>query len=224
MHSITETAAEKCNRLHEKLTGLARMSLETAIEIGGILAEQKSRLRHGQWLPWCQENLAFSERSSQKYLALHQHQVKILKSAAAADLGVDAAYRLLSQSEDEEENEGGEEPYFEMEEEWIAREAPSLEDRLASDPELREVREKTLASGAILERRIESYEKEIARTEWMLRFKAAIQRLTNDISGLKGRRELPLGTMKALRLNVKILLDQIDHDIEKLKEEEEEEV
>lgn len=90
------------NTLHDKLCGLARTSLETAIEIGELLTRQKAELNHGEWLPWCRGNLRFPYRTSARYMELYSERGKF---ATMADLGLTEAYRLLSQPAAEAEEE-----------------------------------------------------------------------------------------------------------------------
>jgi hypothetical protein len=44
---LTLNLSDEINVLHERLTGLARTSLETAIQIGELLTRQKAELKHG---------------------------------------------------------------------------------------------------------------------------------------------------------------------------------
>lgn len=90
------------NRLHAELCGLARTSLQTAIRIGELLTEQKAQLKHGEWLPWVKDNCQFKLTSAAKYIALFREREKF---SAAENLGVDEAYRLLSQPAEEPECE-----------------------------------------------------------------------------------------------------------------------
>jgi hypothetical protein len=93
-------AATEINRLHGELAGLARITLEKGIRIGELLAEQKAQLKHGDWLPWVNENLEFSERTARNYLSLFQRREE-LKSANIADL-TDAYRMLAGPAEDDE--------------------------------------------------------------------------------------------------------------------------
>jgi len=65
------------NEMHETLSGLARTSLEKAIEIGEALSVVKKRVGHGNWMAWCEGNLTFEKSSVAKYLGLHRHRAKI---------------------------------------------------------------------------------------------------------------------------------------------------
>ena len=70
------------------------------LEIGKRLAEAKSQLSHGEWLPWLEEKVEFSERSAQQYIRLWREYGK---SATVADLGVRKALVLLALPESERE-------------------------------------------------------------------------------------------------------------------------
>jgi Protein of unknown function (DUF3102) len=85
--------AKEANLLHETMTGFAQKTVQYAIRLGEILCGVKDSLEHGQWLPWVQENLAFSERTAQNYMAVFNRREDI-KSESVADLG--SAYKIIS--------------------------------------------------------------------------------------------------------------------------------
>jgi hypothetical protein len=75
---------------------------ETAdiLTIGGLLAEAKEQVPHGEWLPWLKNEFSMSERSAQKY-------VKAAAYASKYELGADlklspAALFLLSRYDQRE--------------------------------------------------------------------------------------------------------------------------
>ena len=84
--------AERINSLHEEFLGAARRTLQIGIQIGKLLEDKKGELGHGNWLPWCEKNLAFTERTARNYMRLWTHRAQ-LKSANVSDLA--GAYRLL---------------------------------------------------------------------------------------------------------------------------------
>jgi hypothetical protein len=96
--------SKEINQLHDKLFGIAKTSLETAIHIGELLTRQKAELGHGNWLPWCELYLRFSDRTASKYISLYNDRDRI-KSELGSDLGVNEAYRLLSQPAEEQPQE-----------------------------------------------------------------------------------------------------------------------
>lgn len=68
------------------------------LEIGKRLVEAKEQLSHGEWLPWLEKKVEFSERSAQQYIRLWREYGK---SATVADLGVRKALVLLALPETE---------------------------------------------------------------------------------------------------------------------------
>lgn len=75
------------------------------LEIGKRLVEAKAQLSHGEWLPWLEKKVEFSERSAQQYIRLWKEYGK---SATVADLGVRKALVLLALPESEREDFAGE--------------------------------------------------------------------------------------------------------------------
>lgn len=75
------------------------------LEIGKRLVEAKAQLSHGEWLPWLEKKVEFSERSAQQYIRLWKEYGK---SATVADLGVRKALVLLALPESEREGFAGE--------------------------------------------------------------------------------------------------------------------
>lgn len=100
MSEIQKTKADQINELHGELTGLVKATVDKAIEIGGLLHEQKQALPHGEWIPWVRENLAFSERWARDYMRFYRERDK-LKTANVADLS-DARALLTERQQPEE--------------------------------------------------------------------------------------------------------------------------
>lgn len=75
------------------------------LEIGKRLVEAKAQLSHGEWLPWLEKKVEFSERSAQQYIRLWKEYGK---SATVADLGVRKALVLLALPESERDSFAGE--------------------------------------------------------------------------------------------------------------------
>ncbi len=95
---VTRDTVSRINTLHQELLGLARTSLEKALELGQLLSEAKASLEHGQWLPWLANNIRFSERTVQNYLRIYKNR-DLLKSEGVADLS--EAYAKLLPKEQE---------------------------------------------------------------------------------------------------------------------------
>jgi signal transduction histidine kinase len=75
------------------------------LEIGKRLVEAKAQLSHGEWLPWLEKKVEFSERSAQQYIRLWKEYGK---SATVADLGVRKALVLLALPDTERDSFAGE--------------------------------------------------------------------------------------------------------------------
>ena len=96
MNEIQKSRVDKIAVLHNEIGGYLKMTLGKAIEIGGLLVEQKAELKHGEWLSWVKENLPFSERLARDYMKFHDNRDE-LKTAKVADMN--AARVLLSPKE-----------------------------------------------------------------------------------------------------------------------------
>lgn len=76
----------------EEINFYKRQAGSAILEIGKRLAEAKEQLSHGEWLPWLDREVEFSERSAQQYMRLWKEYGK---SATVADLGCSKALILL---------------------------------------------------------------------------------------------------------------------------------
>jgi len=45
-------------------------AMNNALRCGDLLTKAKATAKHGQWLPWLRQNIAFSERTAQAYMRL----------------------------------------------------------------------------------------------------------------------------------------------------------
>lgn len=90
---VKSATVAEIKRLHSEILNAARTSLDKAIRIGELLREEKSRLAHGQWLPWLEANAPFTDRTATNYMRLFNERDRI-KSESVSDLS--SAYRLLA--------------------------------------------------------------------------------------------------------------------------------
>lgn len=102
---IAQTMAQPVERRTiEAITGeildAKRAGGEAILTIGRCLMEAKEMLPHGEWLPWLNEQVEFSERTAQKFMRLAQ---KWSNPSALADLGATKALMLLALPEEERE-------------------------------------------------------------------------------------------------------------------------
>lgn len=71
---------------------------EAILTIGRCLIEAKAMLSHGEWLPWLEERVEFSERSARNFMRLAREWTN---RQALADLGATKALQLLALPESE---------------------------------------------------------------------------------------------------------------------------
>lgn len=66
---------------------------EAILTIGRCLTEAKQTLPHGEWLPWLNERVEFSERTARRFMKLYR---ECSNRPALADLGASKALMLLA--------------------------------------------------------------------------------------------------------------------------------
>lgn len=93
---LEKTRVEQIVSLHNQVIADLKRSLESAIQIGGLLAEQKKNLKHGQFGTWIEANLPFTDRTARNYMRVYREKDR-LKTETVSDLK--SAYRLLSEPE-----------------------------------------------------------------------------------------------------------------------------
>ena len=71
---------------------------EAILTIGRCLIEAKAMLSHGEWLPWLEERVEFSERSARNFMRLAREWTN---RQALADLGATKALQILALPESE---------------------------------------------------------------------------------------------------------------------------
>jgi hypothetical protein len=89
------SSVREINKLHGEILDAAKMSLTKAIKIGEILTGIKNKIEHGQWLPWIQNNFAFTDRTARNYMRCFDARDR-LKLENVSDLS--DAYTLLTQA------------------------------------------------------------------------------------------------------------------------------
>ena len=100
---IAQTMAPPAEgRTIEAITGeildAKRAGGEAILTIGKCLIEAKEMLRHGEWLPWLNEQVELSERTAQKFMRLAREWSN---PNTLADLGASKALMLLALPEGE---------------------------------------------------------------------------------------------------------------------------
>jgi Protein of unknown function (DUF3102) len=94
MKTVRRELSTIANEIHVEL----KQDTAGIIKIGGLLAEAKKQIKHGEWLPWIEENFSMSQATAQRYLQVH----KFLKTRtvrdleAAKNLSTSALYNLAA--------------------------------------------------------------------------------------------------------------------------------
>lgn len=93
-------AVKDVDTLTDEILSLKTKAGEAIIGIGKRLIAVKEKLPHGEWLPWLEEKVEFSERSAQNLMRLAREWTN---PHAVADLGMRKALTLLALPPDERE-------------------------------------------------------------------------------------------------------------------------
>ena len=67
--------AEQANALHGEFLQNAVSAKIRAVQCGWVLAAQRERLGHGQWMSWVERNLDFSHRTVNNYITAYDNTV-----------------------------------------------------------------------------------------------------------------------------------------------------
>lgn len=87
--------AQEITQLHNEIACHLKISLTKAIRVGELLWQQKESKKHGEFIPWVQEHLPFTDRTARNYMRLYRERAK-LKTENVSDLSVTGGYRMLS--------------------------------------------------------------------------------------------------------------------------------
>jgi hypothetical protein len=90
-------AASEINRLHFENIEAARTTIQRAMRIGELLSQMKSKLRHGEWLPWLEANVAFDARTAQRYVKVYENRDRLKNDSVSY---LKDAYRILVDNEE----------------------------------------------------------------------------------------------------------------------------
>ena len=72
MNTTRTTIAADINRFHELACLRAGEAIEHAKQAGFLLLEAKAAMKHGEWLPWLEQNIQVSARQVQRYMQVAQ--------------------------------------------------------------------------------------------------------------------------------------------------------
>ena len=114
---------------------------QAILDVGRGLIEAKGMLSHGEWLPWLEERVEFSERTAQRFIRLAQEWTN---PTALSDLGATKALMLLALPVEEREE-------FASGHDVIDMSARQLEDAIRERNEARKAAEEAAAAASAAE-------------------------------------------------------------------------
>lgn len=65
---------EEIRNLQKSILANAGNMIRSAIMIGGILTRKKSELKHGEFIPWIENNFDFKRSTAANYMRLYEHR------------------------------------------------------------------------------------------------------------------------------------------------------
>ena len=98
---LSSTRPRTIEAVTEEILDIKQRVAEDFMELGQRLCEAKELLPHGEWLPWLANNVQFSERQAQKFMALARGYES--NPQLAADFGSEKAFALLDLPMEERE-------------------------------------------------------------------------------------------------------------------------
>ena len=87
------------NRLHDEIFQESKMTTEKAIDLGGRLVELKQSLGHGNWLPFVEAHLTFSDKTAKRYMKVYENREKLTaKFDNVSNFALMDAYRFVAET------------------------------------------------------------------------------------------------------------------------------
>ncbi len=159
---------------------------EAILTIGRGLIEAKGLLTHGEWLPWLEERVEFSERTAQNFMRLAR---EYSNPQTLADLGASKALALLALPAEEREEfisaahvvDGEEKTTAELSARQLAQAIREKEQAQADLREAEEARDKIAQEMAIANARLSGLREDLEQA------KAAEAAAAEELAALKAR-------------------------------------
>lgn len=93
-------AVRDIHTITQEILDLKKLAGGAILDIGRRLIEAKEQLTHGEWLPWLNEQVEFSERTAQNFMRLAREWTN---PQTLADLGISKALTMLALPAEERE-------------------------------------------------------------------------------------------------------------------------
>lgn len=142
----------------DEILDAKRTGGEAILTIGRCLIEAKDMLPHGEWLPWLNERVEFSERTAQKFMQLAREWAN---PNTLADLGASKALMLLALPKGEREQ-------FVEDHNVIDMSARQLKEAIRERDEARKAAEAAKADASAAEQARAKMEADMAATKNLL--------------------------------------------------------
>ena len=190
----------------DEILDAQRRGGEAILTIGRCLIEAKEMLPHGEWLPWLNEKVAYSERTAQNFMAVAR---RYSNPQTLADLGMAKALALLALPDSERDE-------FVQDHNVIDMSARQLKQALKERDEARKAAEAAKADASAAEQARAKMEEDMAVTQNLLES----ARAEADSAGSRARaleEKLRMLQEKPVEVAVETVVDQ--EAIEKAKME-----
>jgi hypothetical protein len=92
--TLAEMAAEKAALVEQH----GRKTVQAAIDCGRYLTEIKSRLAHGEWLPWLEENFPHAQQHANRYMVIAANYTRVSNLEEASSIR--EALRMIGEAEE----------------------------------------------------------------------------------------------------------------------------
>ena len=169
----------------DEILDAQRRGGEAILTIGRCLIEAKEMLPHGEWLPWLNEKVAYSERTAQNFMAVAR---RYSNPQTLADLGMAKALALLALPDSERDE-------FVQDHNVIDMSARQLKQAIKERDEARKAAEEAKADASAAEQARAKMEADMAVVNASLaaareekqKADQEAARLENELAALKAR-------------------------------------
>ena len=162
-------AVRDIHTITQEILDLKKLAGGAILDIGRRLIEAKEQLTHGEWLPWLNEQVEFSERTAQNFMRLAREWTN---PQTLADLGISKALTMLALPAEEREEFAANHDVASMsarELEKVIRERDAAQDKVedleADMEDLREDLERARSKAHTADQEMRDYANQVARLE-----------------------------------------------------------
>ena len=154
-----EPAERTIETITEDILDAQRRGGEAILTIGRCLIEAKEMLPHGEWLPWLNEKVSYSDRTARRFMQMYR---QLSNRPALANLGASKALALLALPEKDRDE-------FLSENNVVDMTTRQLEQAIKDRDEARKAAETAKAEASLAEQSRAKMEADMAMTKETLR-------------------------------------------------------